>query len=160
MLANKTDYDCGPIAVINAIYLVSHTLLSYEAIVKYLKTDQYGTDDDIMNDTLNIFAETMDYRVILFKHPERNLSKIKDILTFQESAAILGHVDHYGEWHYSTWDCKSGSSVRSHNLIFGCTEPTVEFSDFDLFENLCKKTKGGEKPWLWLLVDARDFDED
>ena len=150
MLTNKTDYDCGPIAVMNAVLIKTNFPLDYKEIKRALKTTKTGTHDDDIEKVLQ-GHQILGYDVIHFKHPSRNLKKIKALMDKKNTSVILSHLDHFGEWHCSVWEIFGGAFVVC-NLIYGDVRSHTTFKNSDLFDHLCKKKKDGESPVCWVLT--------
>lgn len=156
-LKQKTDYDCSPIAICNALIWSGMKIWKVNALYVLIKglckTDKNGTYDNEANFALR----TINKRYKNFKKIKHiqyiNNESIKYILSAlnnQNYCIILGHLEIWEnnpEWHNSFW-FKNGKyfiGINAHqkHLYYQV--------DRKYFKKILKKTNNGCVSSCWIL---------
>ena len=118
-IAQKYDWDCGIVAVLNVIIWVRDAPLynigrSWNSVKRRLKTDANGTYDEDMNECLKYYGRQFCFRVQMV---DRDLRDTVPSLLRSNNHVILAHVDDYGDWHYSNWFMSSNKVVGLNSKL-------------------------------------------
>jgi len=147
----KSDFACGPVAIFNTLIWAKNNVKFddyYPDIFKSCKTDKEGTEDVNFINTINKYAKLFNIKV---KERKRiNLNKLREYLAEPNHAALVSHLDFYGEFHWSLW-IDSGGWTRSFTCVNIDDKDVIACISQDGIERLLKNTRKKEPVQIFLL---------